>query len=369
MENYKFTQNKKCEFFPCHKTSQRDNFNCLFCYCPLYLTGKECGGNFSYTKNGIKDCSNCLIPHKRENYEYINTKLMEYTKMKQKQELKNIKLIVTDLDHTILKDEFSLEECYIKTFEDLRKQGYMLAFATARGFYQAYNYAYRLKPDYIICDNGASIVQYDYEKEEKHILKEVLIDEEIKKDIFSSLKDDTTLIYLIESGEKIYITMNEYNPEFVKQNVDFFSSIEKRVKNFKLCKVKTIRDIPTNIPLTRVCTFDFVSDKKVHQTLRNIAKNHPKLKYTNSFTTTFEFGLSDKGSAVRYLTEYLHLNKENVLSFGDSTTDISMLEASGIGVCVENGKDELKQIATYIAPSVFDNGVDKFIRKNLLNEK
>ena len=76
-EHYKCFTNKKCEYFPCHKTNNVDNFNCLFCFCPLYSMGENCGGNFTYTKEGIKDCSNCLIPHKKENYDYIVGKLMK----------------------------------------------------------------------------------------------------------------------------------------------------------------------------------------------------------------------------------------------------------------------------------------------------
>ena len=73
-ENYKFFQHKACEFFPCHETKDIDNFNCLFCYCPLYALGENCGGNFKILENGVKDCSNCLLPHKRSNYDYIGQK-------------------------------------------------------------------------------------------------------------------------------------------------------------------------------------------------------------------------------------------------------------------------------------------------------
>lgn len=73
--NYSFCQNKNCEFFPCHKIENLENFNCLFCYCPLYALGKDCGGNYKYI-NGIKDCSNCSFPHQKENY----SKVIEGTK-------------------------------------------------------------------------------------------------------------------------------------------------------------------------------------------------------------------------------------------------------------------------------------------------
>lgn len=73
-QNYKFFQNKNCEYFPCHKTKDLENFNCLFCYCPLYALGENCGGNFKY-KNDIKDCSNCLCPHGKGSYDFIMSKI------------------------------------------------------------------------------------------------------------------------------------------------------------------------------------------------------------------------------------------------------------------------------------------------------
>ncbi len=42
-KHYNFFQNKECEYFPCHKGVKEEDFNCLFCYCPLYTLGKHCG--------------------------------------------------------------------------------------------------------------------------------------------------------------------------------------------------------------------------------------------------------------------------------------------------------------------------------------
>lgn len=85
-KNYSFFSHKKCEFFPCHKTDNEEEFNCLFCYCPLYALKDKCGGNFQY-HDGIKDCSACLVPHQRKNYGYIMSKygeIMELVKMDDK---------------------------------------------------------------------------------------------------------------------------------------------------------------------------------------------------------------------------------------------------------------------------------------------
>ena len=78
-ENFKFNQNKKCEYFPCHKGVKEEDFNCLFCFCPLYMLGDKCGGNY-IINNDIKDCTNCTIPHSNGGYDYIMTKMEEVVK-------------------------------------------------------------------------------------------------------------------------------------------------------------------------------------------------------------------------------------------------------------------------------------------------
>lgn len=73
---YKFYQHRACEFFPCHKGLDSDDFNCLFCYCPLYMLKDKCGGDFKVTR-GVKDCSDCTKPHDKDSYDYIMRHMKE----------------------------------------------------------------------------------------------------------------------------------------------------------------------------------------------------------------------------------------------------------------------------------------------------
>ncbi|MDE5717697.1 MAG: cysteine-rich small domain-containing protein [Lachnospiraceae bacterium] len=79
MENsYRFFENKECGYFPCHK-GRTDAFNCLFCYCPMYLR-ENCPGNPTYLETDgkrIKDCTDCMFPHLPENYDIIMQMLKE----------------------------------------------------------------------------------------------------------------------------------------------------------------------------------------------------------------------------------------------------------------------------------------------------
>ena len=69
MENsYKYFKNKDCKYFPCHKGL--DDFNCLFCYCPLYEM-KNCPGNKRYIEKNGKPLRYVQTVHFR-----INRKIM-----------------------------------------------------------------------------------------------------------------------------------------------------------------------------------------------------------------------------------------------------------------------------------------------------
>ena len=74
-KEYAYFSHKKCEYFPCHKGADPEDFNCLFCYCPLYALGDKCGGNFKYNEKGFKDCTNCQLPHKKKKLRLCDRKI------------------------------------------------------------------------------------------------------------------------------------------------------------------------------------------------------------------------------------------------------------------------------------------------------
>jgi len=73
MGDHTFFQNRDCRFFPCHSGVKEEEFNCLFCYCPLYALGESCGGSFTYSDKGNKNCKDCIRPHEKGGYELIKS--------------------------------------------------------------------------------------------------------------------------------------------------------------------------------------------------------------------------------------------------------------------------------------------------------
>ena len=77
-QSYRFFENQECKYFPCHKGLEE--FNCLFCYCPMYPI-KDCPGTPQFVEKkgkSIKVCTNCTFPHQPENYDRIVKILKEF---------------------------------------------------------------------------------------------------------------------------------------------------------------------------------------------------------------------------------------------------------------------------------------------------
>lgn len=72
----KYFRNVDCKYFPCHDNVDPETFNCLFCFCPLNSI-INCGGQYTITENGVKNCSKCGYPHRAENYDAVLQKVIK----------------------------------------------------------------------------------------------------------------------------------------------------------------------------------------------------------------------------------------------------------------------------------------------------
>jgi Cof subfamily protein (haloacid dehalogenase superfamily) len=76
---------------------------------------------------------------------------------------------------------------------------------------------------------------------------------------------------------------------------------------------------------------------------------------------------ADKGEGIKAMTEYLGLDPQNTIAFGDGGNDTSMIKAAGIGVAMGNALESLKEEADYTTTSVDDDGVLNALRHYNLN--
>ncbi len=94
-----------------------------------------------------------------------------------------------------------------------------------------------------------------------------------------------------------------------------------------------------------------------------------------TFNISNEFGLdvnSKKGMkevGMKFLVDYLQIDKEDIIAIGDGYNDISMIKYAGIGVAMGNGRDEIKEAADIIADDIGNDGIYKLFVELKLIEK
>ncbi len=102
--------------------------------------------------------------------------------------------------------------------------------------------------------------------------------------------------------------------------------------------------------------------KKVYSVLTN-GKNAEVFDcfFTSPFTIDIVAKGVNKGSAVKYLAEYLGVDSNNVAAIGDYFNDEAMLKSVSHPVCCGQAPNEIKELCEYVTCHCNDGAVNDFI--------
>ena len=76
----------------------------------------------------------------------------------------------------------------------------------------------------------------------------------------------------------------------------------------------------------------------------------------------------NKGSALQHFQEAYKISPDETLAFGDNINDIEMLKRASHSFAVENAREEVKEVANFIAPSYKEDGVLQVLKAVLRGE-
>lgn len=264
------------------------------------------------------------------------------------------KLIVSDLDDTLLKDDLTISNNNKEAIYEAIDNGYLFTIATGRVTEAAEKYAKELNLELpIITYQGACI--YDYNN------KAYLHTDALQRD---------RIIPVIEYAEKNNIHCNLYvdGVLYIKEHnkwSDYYSSYAKELP------VKTVGslldfDFDKTVKLSLIEEFDRAEFTKL-EVEKLIDKN------TNIFFSKANFIemtniKSTKGFALEKFANLYNIKMEEIITIGDSYNDLSMIKCAGLGICMENGREDVKKVADYITLSNEEDGVAEVINKFALGK-
>ena len=265
----------------------------------------------------------------------------------------SVKLIALDLDGTLLNNEKSVSRGNREAIHWAAQQGVNVAFATGRSMGIIPPDAFSI-PDvrYMITSNGAVISDR---------LRGVIACEYIPADtvdmLVNVLKGGSEMIEVFVSG--MSHTQRSYNEEImeaVRKGQDPYFYYYYRVSEDDIFDFMT-----KNRQVIEMIIVNFPRGEDPRMKLESLSRidSVPGICTTTSLPYNIEIvsAAAGKGNALVRLAEQLGIEREQVVSMGDSLNDMTMPEVSGICVAMGNARDEVKERADMITASNVDDGV------------
>ncbi|MQS75685.1 Cof-type HAD-IIB family hydrolase [Companilactobacillus halodurans] len=270
-----------------------------------------------------------------------------------------IKLILSDIDGTILDDNNKIDTGLRLAIANLKKQSVPFVLASARSPQGMLNIAKELDvlDNPIACYNGALVVKDLQSNNYSTILSHQLEKAEIEK----------MLTIIQQNFPKVAINLYSGSDWYVEK-IDKWVKIEADIT--KLTPIVT--DLQTlvaknNLPVHKILLISEPEEiAQVHQRLRdsNLANSSFYLSKPNYLEITN--AQVSKEKALRELAKTYNLELSETMSLGDNFNDVPMLKLAGLGVAMDNAPTEVKKSANVVTGTNNQNGVSKAIEKYVL---
>lgn len=265
--------------------------------------------------------------------------------------MNNIKLIVSDIDGTILNEKC---ECSARVRNALNvavQKGVKVVLATGRMFMGADPVRENLGlKTPVICYQGAMVRQGNeilYQNPVNHSLAREIIEISRQKGFHLNLYNDDTLI--VEDDNKKY--MEEYT-----QGRFTTYKVVKSFDNVVFGNVSKLLCITCNED--EILHLNKVLGEQFKGKLAVVRSHKHYLEFTDINAT--------KGNAMNFLKDLWNIKTEEVFASGDQDNDYDLLQNAGIKVAMGNASEKLKSIADYICPTIHEDGLANAIERYVL---
>ena len=249
--------------------------------------------------------------------------------------MKNFKLIVTDLDRTLLRTDKTISAYSTDVLLRCQRQGTRIAFATARPKRSVLEFIETIPVDALILNNGASA--YAGEK----LLHYSGIESKVKDALLLAMNRDFPDVTIAAEIDDVFYTNFEHRNSI---RSDFTNLPDK-------CAEKIIVAISSSNDLEKISAY-------LPEDLY-IEVSDERLGYIMNRDTS-------KWKAVRKTASYFGIPLTEVAVFGDDFNDLEMIRKSGTGVAVANAVDDVKAAADCICDTNDNDGVAKWLEENVL---
>jgi len=265
------------------------------------------------------------------------------------------KMIVLDMDDTLLQDDHTVSEATKAALIKAQEQGVKVVLASGRPTFAMWDTARELHlsdyGSYILSFNGAKITNCRTNEE-----------------IFSSTLLPEVVHQLFELSKREKVWLHTYvGDTIVTEENNPFTEIEAQITGLPIKAVPNFVDYIKDPVVKGLMVKEEDILKNVEKVLQTELSEQLSVMRSKPFFLEFTEKGVTKGTSLSLLIDRLGITREEVIAMGDSYNDAAMIEFAGLGIAMGNAPDDIKLIADYVTDTNNNDGVAKAVEKFILN--
>ena len=257
-----------------------------------------------------------------------------------------LRAVAFDLDDTILRDDLTISDYTVYVLRRLHSDGYCIIAASGRARLSMKPYVDQIGcvNAYISC-NGAEI----WDGPSGSLIRQELFSAETAREIacFAEVHDCYAQTY--EDDRFCFNRYGEYADRY---------ALSARLKGVYVGKLSDYIQEPRN----KILLMD--DEARIAVLYKEAAirfSGRASVTCSKPFYLEFNPVRATKGIALDALAEHLGILPGQIVAFGDSLNDLSMLRTAGISVTVSNGWQEIRPYCDHICGSNNEDGPAHFL--------
>ena len=285
-----------------------------------------------------------------------------------------LKLIAIDLDGTLLSENGTISEANKEAILEVQKQGDIVAISSGRALPDVERI---LQPTGIVCPimtgNGA-VSYYKGQEIQRFSIPTPVVEEVV------AVLEKSGVHYELYTAQGIFNRLD--GKELLREEIgQVAEELTGWVGEMMHHYLDHTYDLNETLSMTAHQTPDIahlnvykllvlsLEDSKLNQ-LREAFTGREDLYLTSSGSMNLELGHPDagKGSALRFMANYLEIPLENTVAIGDNYNDVTMFEVAGMSIAMGNAEEELKEMSTHVTKHHNEDGVAYALRTYILQK-
>jgi len=253
--------------------------------------------------------------------------------------MENYKLLLFDLDGTLLRSDKTISQATLKAIQECRKNGILIGVSTSRGEQNALSFIAKLQPDVLITSGGA-LVKYNGE----YIYRAEFSKEETRQMIAIARE---------VCGFDCEITIDTINSHYWNYKID----PKKQDQSWGDSIYTDFKDFEENS--LKMCVEIF----ETHQAekLQELLKECDCIRFSDGYWYKFTKKTATKENAIMEVCSVCGIKPEEIMAFGDDFADMGMLQLCGKGIAMGNAISEVREQADLVIGSNDEDGIALFL--------